>query len=192
VNGLPGTHLVGPHPCVPYVLLPTRLADGKLRLEERWIISSMTTEKSIEFGSASVTLDPLPIRAEWVIEGTPVAKAKMLWRSLDGTSRTVIWDCTAGRFNWFYDNDETVYILEGSVAIKDQQGISRLVSAGDTVYFRAGSQAEWTVERYVRKVAFFRAPVPKYALLAIRIVRVAARLANFGRRNDKASTMMDA
>ena len=34
----------------------------------------MTTEKSIEFGSASVTLDPLPIRAEWVIDGHKISK----------------------------------------------------------------------------------------------------------------------
>lgn len=152
----------------------------------------MSKEALIEFGTASVTLEPLPIRAEWVIEGTPVARAKMLWRSSDGTARTVVWDCTAGRFNWFYEYDETVYIVEGSVSIKDEQGRSRLVVAGEAVYFRCGSRAEWTVERYVRKVAFFRAPVPKYALLAIRIVRIASRLTGFGRRGDKASTMIGA
>jgi EutQ-like cupin domain len=29
-------------------------------------------------------------------------------------------NCTAGRFDWFYDVDETVYVLEGSVTIKNQ------------------------------------------------------------------------
>ena len=105
----------------------------------------MASEKPIEFGSASVALEPLPIRPQWILEGTPVARYKVLSISRDGTAKTVIWDCTAGRFNWFYDIDETVYVLEGSVVLKNGDGTSKEVRAGDVVYFRAGSHAEWTV-----------------------------------------------
>jgi uncharacterized cupin superfamily protein len=149
----------------------------------------MTSEKPIEFGSASVALEPLPIRPQWILEGTPVARYKVLSISRDGTAKTVVWDCTAGRFNWFYDIDETVYVLEGSVVLKNGDGSSKEVRAGDVVYFRAGSHAEWTVERYVRKVAFFRNPVPKYAMLSIRAMRLAARLARFGRGKPEASAI---
>jgi uncharacterized cupin superfamily protein len=149
----------------------------------------MARENLIEFGAASVTLSPLPIRAQWILEGAPVAQCKILSTSTDGTAKTIVWDCTAGRFNWLYDMDETVYVLEGSVVLKDHTGSSRRVSAGETVFFRAGSRAEWTVERYIRKIAFLRTPVPKYALLAVRAVRVARRLARLGRRKQEESTM---
>jgi uncharacterized cupin superfamily protein len=148
----------------------------------------MANENLIEFGTAAVALGPLPIRAQWILEGAPSAQYKVLSTSTDGTAKTIIWDCTAGRFNWFYDMDETVYVLEGSVVIKDGAGSIRRVAAGETIFFRAGSQAEWTVERYIRKIAFLRAPVPKHALLAIRAVRVFRRLIRFGRPKEE-STM---
>jgi uncharacterized cupin superfamily protein len=148
----------------------------------------MASENLIEFGTASVALNALPIRPQWVLEGAPVAQYKILSTSTDGTAKTIIWDCTAGRFNWFYDMDETVYVLEGSVVLKDETGSSRRVGSGETIFFRAGSRAEWTVERYIRKIAFLRTPVPKHALLAIRAVRVLKRLTRFGssKREDSA------
>jgi len=152
----------------------------------------MARENPIEFGTASVALDPLPINANWILEGSPVGRAKVISRSTDGTARTVIWDCTAGRFNWFYDIDETVYVLEGSALIKDHTGAARRVSAGETILFRAGSQAQWTVESYIRKIAFFRNPVPKFALLGIRIMRLLNRMMGFRRSSAADGSMGNA
>ena len=131
----------------------------------------MTSSPLIQFGNAAVPLAALPIRKEWVLEGSPEARAHVLSTSADGTATMLIWDCTAGRFNWIYSFDESVYILEGSVLLKDHHGSSRVVSAGDTVFFPAGSAAEWTVDNYVRKVAFMRSTVPSPVVLAIRAVR---------------------
>jgi uncharacterized cupin superfamily protein len=142
----------------------------------------MGNEDLIVFGTAAVALDPLPIQSQWIIDGQPTANAKIVSSSYDGTARTVVWDCTAGRFNWHYDDyDETIYVLEGSARIKSMSGESRLVSAGETVLFRKGSVAEWTVDSYIRKIAFFRNPVPKYALFAIGFVRVFQRITGIGR-----------
>ena len=151
----------------------------------------MASENLIEFAGEPHVLKPLPIRAEWILEGNPLAQAKVLSTSSDRTAKTVIWDCTAGRFNWIYDIDETIYVLEGSVLIKDQTGNSRRVAAGETIFFRAGSQAEWTVEGYIRKIAFFRTPVPKHALFTIRAVRFAQRLLGVGARKDKPAAIFD-
>jgi len=150
----------------------------------------MGNEGLISFGTAAVALEPLPIHPQWIIEGTPTAKAKIVSSSYDGTARTVVWECTAGRFNWHYDDyDETIYVLEGSARIKTMSGESRLVSAGETVLFRKGSVAEWTVDSYIRKIAFFRNPVPKYALFAIGFVRVFQRITGIGRSaNNNASS----
>jgi uncharacterized protein len=131
----------------------------------------MADHLPIEFGSTTETLGARPIRPEWILEGQPVARSRTLFTSADGTASMLVWDCTAGRFNWFYGIDESVCILEGSVRLKDSSGNSRLVTAGDTVFFPAGSQAEWTIDKYVRKVAFLRSTVPAPVVLGIRVFR---------------------
>lgn len=122
----------------------------------------MNPEGSITIGTTSPNLKLNPIQASWILEGQPVARIELLSSSADGTASTYFWDCTAGRFNWFYGFDETFHILEGTVALKYPSGITRNVGAGDTVFFPIGSSAEWTVHNYVRKLAFCRAPVPDY------------------------------
>jgi hypothetical protein len=53
--------------------------------------------------------------------------------------------------------------------------------AGDTVFFPAGSSAEWTVETYVRKIAFLRVPLPRQVLFAKRVYHSLKRLVGSGR-----------
>ena len=120
----------------------------------------MTVESVVKLAVAKAALNPSPIYPKWILEGNPVARNKVLSSSADGTASTLIWYCTAGRFNWFYDIDETIYVLEGGMVIKDHAGGVRRLAAGDTIFFPAGSSAEWHVEDYVRKVAFCRAPLP--------------------------------
>jgi ethanolamine utilization protein EutQ (cupin superfamily) len=97
----------------------------------------------------------------------------------------LVWECTAGRFNWFYGIDESVYVVEGSMRLKDSNGNQRLVNAGDTVFFPAGSHAEWTVDKYVKKVAFLRSTVPAPVAVGIRVFRRLWRLLS-GSGNDSA------
>jgi uncharacterized protein len=104
------------------------------------------------------------------LQGNPVARIKVLSKSSDGTAATIMWDCTAGKFNWFYAMDETVYFLQGSVLLKDANGC-RAVKAGESVFFPKGSSAEWTVDSYIKKVAFCRAPLPGAFAAARRIAK---------------------
>lgn len=122
----------------------------------------MTIEVSIKSAAEPYNFVPCPIRPAWIIEGDPLARVELLSSSADGTASTYYWDCTAGRFNWYYDFDETLHILEGSVVLKEPSGRSRIVVAGDIVYFPAGSSAEWIVDKYIRKLAFCRTPLPGY------------------------------
>jgi hypothetical protein len=131
----------------------------------------MTIESAITFGVSTANFVPNPIRPQWILEGNPVARTECLSSSADGMAGTFLWDCTAGRFNWFYNFDETLHILQGSVSLKHPNGKVSLVSAGDTIYFPKGSSAEWTVEKYVLKVAFCRTPLPSYLIFARRILR---------------------
>src|SRR3984885_15893216 len=122
----------------------------------------MTPETLITVGTAPSNLALNPINAGWILDGKPVARLQLLSSSADGTASTYFWDCTAGRFNWFYSFDETFHILEGDVTLKYPSGVSRRGSTGDTVFFPAGSSAEGTGDHYVRKLAFCRTPLPGY------------------------------
>ena len=114
-------------------------------------------------------LVPAPIPDAWILEGTPEARGKVLSCSSDEMAFTAMWDCTAGRFNWYYDIDETVCIMEGSVTVRDAAGHSTTLTAGDTFFFPAGTQFHWTVPRFVRKVAFIHIPMSHKMRVARRI-----------------------
>ena len=149
----------------------------------------MNAASKIEFGVGAVALQPSPIRPEWILEGAPVARNAVLSRSADGGACTLIWDCTAGLFNWFYEIDETVYVLEGAVVVRDETGAEHRLGTGDTAFFPAGSRAVWRVDSYVRKVAFCRNPIPLPIMFAARVVRKLARLSGFGGKSSEAPEM---
>jgi uncharacterized cupin superfamily protein len=150
----------------------------------------MAPETLITVGTAPSNLALSPINSGWILDGKPVARLQLLSSSADGTASTYFWDCTAGRFNWFYSFDETVHILEGEVTLKYPSGTSHRVVAGDTVFFPTGSSAEWTVDRYVRKLAFCRAPIPSYLTFARQVVRRLKRLAGGGSSKDSGSGLL--
>jgi len=120
--------------------------------------------------SSQPTLTSDPINPDWILEGTPNARVEVLAVGSDESARTVIWDCSAGKFNWFYNFDETVMILEGSVTLFGGTPKERTLTPGDVVFFPKGSQAHWHVADYVRKLAFCHSLLPKiitkpYAML---------------------------
>jgi uncharacterized protein len=131
----------------------------------------MPAKTSITVGTSSTNLVSNPIQPAWILDGKPIARLELLSSSADGTASTYFWDCTAGRFNWFYSFDETFHVLEGEVTLKYPSGTSHRVVAGDTVFFPAGSSAEWTVDRYIRKLAFCRSPLPSYLTFARQLLR---------------------
>jgi uncharacterized cupin superfamily protein len=121
--------------------------------------------------TATVEMRPAPIDPQWVVEGSPMARVGALSRSADGLSWTDVWDCTAGRFVWRYDVDETVHILQGGAHVVDANGTHWELRPGDVVSFRVGTQAQWHVPHYVRKVAFCSEVVPKPLTALINVER---------------------
>jgi hypothetical protein len=136
----------------------------------------MTIACSVHTTAEAPVWTSCPINPAWILDGNPIARAEHLSGSADGTANTYLWDCTAGRFNWHYAFDETLHILEGSVLLKFVDGTSRRVGAGDIVFFPAGATAEWTVERYIRKLAFCRTPLPAPLVSLRSLVRSFKRL----------------
>lgn len=120
---------------------------------------------SIE-GARELRLDALglvaaPIPRAWIRDGNPVARDKRLAGSSDRLPSTIMWDCTAGRFDWFYEAEEVAHVLEGSVIIEDAAGVRQRLQTGDTFLFPAGSRYQWTVPNYVRKIAFSYSPLSR-------------------------------
>ena len=150
----------------------------------------MVAETSIRVGTSAENLVTNPIVPAWILDGKPVARLELLSSSADGTASTYFWDCTAGRFNWFYHFDETLHILEGEVTLKFPTGASQRVVAGDPSFFPAGSSAEWTVDNYVRKLAFCRTPLPGYLTFARQLVRRLKRVVGGGSGKDGGSGLL--
>lgn len=127
--------------------------------------------------SATVDLKPEPISSDWIHNGKPETRSEELARSLDGTSHTMVWDCTAGHFDWHYNKDETLVVLTGEAFISPKKGAEeRRIGAGDIVFFPAGSSATWRVPHYIRKVAFLRHTMPRPVGYGVRAWNVLFRI----------------
>ena len=125
----------------------------------------------ISHSSTQVVLRSAPINPDWIIEGNPVARNRVVSRSSDSLACTIIWDCTAGKFNWHYDIDETVHIVEGSVIVSDGVSPPQRLEPGSVAFFPAGTKAHWHVENYVRKVAFCQRTLPAMMERPINMLR---------------------
>ncbi|WP_409189837.1 cupin domain-containing protein [Bradyrhizobium sp. RDM4] len=124
----------------------------------------------IEAGHCDVDLTPSPIDPSWIIEGNPEARSRVLSTSTCGTAKTLIWSCTEGKFNWYYDVDETIMIIEGSIVLESDGMPPKRFGVGDVISFRRRAHAKWHVEGYVKKVAFLRLNNPVALGFAIRVV----------------------
>src|SRR5581483_11379489 len=105
-------------------------------------------------------LKPTPIEPSWIIEGTPVAHGSVLSKSADGLAFTVLWECTEGKFHWYYDYDETIMVLEGSMILENDSMRPTRYGPGDVIFCRNGAHARWHVQGHVRKLAFCRTTQP--------------------------------
>ena len=122
----------------------------------------------IETTNTSVRLTPKPIEPSWIIEGNPVAQWCVLSKSADGLASTMVWECSEGKFNWHYDFDETILILEGSIVLENDAMQPTRYGPGDVILFRHGAHAKWHVEGRVRKLAFCRTTQPPILGIALR------------------------
>jgi uncharacterized cupin superfamily protein len=61
-----------------------------------------------------------------------------------------IWEKETSEFEWFYDDKEQFYLLEGEVTIKTPEGNFE-VGPGDFVTCAKGLNCSWQVKQPVRK-----------------------------------------
>ena len=125
---------------------------------------------------ATVELGPEPIPQEWILSGAPVARSKVLARSRDWTSSTVVWDCTEGSFRWHYSQDETVLFLSGEAFLLLENGEERRFGSGDLGFFPAGTTCTWRVSGQCRKVAVLKETMSRPLGLCLKAWKKALRV----------------
>jgi uncharacterized protein len=130
----------------------------------------------IEAAKLVVNLTPRPIEPSWIIEGNPVAQSCVLSKSADGLASTIVWECSEGKFNWYYDFDETILILEGSIVLENDTMRPTRYGPGDVIFFKDGAHAKWHVEGRVRKLAFCRTTQPLFLSFALRAINKFKRI----------------
>lgn len=130
-------------------------------------MTDTVASRVLSVSRGEVELEDHPINPAWVISGTPRARISEWAESADGTTSHWTWDCTAGTFHWYYDVDETIVIVSGSVSLQVDDEPPVLLGVGDAAYFPAGHWVTWTVPDYVRKHAVVRVPVPKAMRYAV-------------------------
>lgn len=61
-----------------------------------------------------------------------------------------VWEKEVSEFDWYYDQTEVCYILEGEVVVTtDKEKVT--IKAGDYVTFPAGLSCRWKILKPIRK-----------------------------------------
>ncbi|MCX8028653.1 MAG: cupin domain-containing protein [Brevinematales bacterium] len=78
-----------------------------------------------------------------------------IWKPSDEEIRRAsewpIWEKGPSTFDWFYDEDEQFYLVEGEVEVELSNGDKVRFSAGDMVKFKSGTECKWNIIKKVRK-----------------------------------------
>ncbi len=62
-----------------------------------------------------------------------------------------MWGEKESEFPWYYDQQETCYIVEGEVEVTPDGGDPVVIKAGDLVTFPKGMSCTWKITRAVSK-----------------------------------------
>ncbi len=62
-----------------------------------------------------------------------------------------IWEKEVSRFDWYYDEPEECYFLEGKVVVESKDGSKVEFGKGDLVKFPQGLACVWDIKEPVRK-----------------------------------------
>jgi len=65
------------------------------------------------------------------------------------------WKKEISEFPWFYDDQETCYILDGEATATDNKGNTVVFGKGDMVRFEKGLSCTWKIVKDIRKKYYF-------------------------------------
>lgn len=67
-----------------------------------------------------------------------------------------IWKKEISRFDWYYDDTEECYLLEGKVIVETEDGEKAEFGKGDYVTFPKGLSCVWDIKEPVKKHYTFK------------------------------------
>ena len=140
---------------------------------------------------SSPTLDAVEmetgrIPSEWLLEGQPHTRSKVLGKSPDRLASAVLWECGAVSYKWHYNQDEAYVVLSGEGFMTDEKGVERRYGPGDLAFFPAGTNATWRHPSHFRKVAVLKDTIPAPLRLGLLCMNVWNRVRNAFSRSEKA------
>jgi uncharacterized protein len=121
-----------------------------------------------------------PILPGWVLSGAPASRTRNVVRSHDFTSNIVVWECTAGIFEWHYNKDEILFVIAGEAFITDEKGEERRLGPGDIAFFPAGTSCTWRVPELIKKIAVVRETMWRPLGLGLKACKKLLRVAGIG------------
>lgn len=92
-----------------------------------------------------------------ILEGNPDARGLFTAESGDGNCTAGFWGCDVGRYEFVFDYDEFVYLIEGEVTVTQGDQTWKL-EPGDTAHFPQGVTTIWTITKKMTKYFVARAP----------------------------------
>jgi uncharacterized protein len=129
---------------------------------------------------AATRLEAEPVSRDWILSGAPEGASKVLARSSDWMLTLVVWECTAGRFEWHYKKDEILFVVSGEAIITTAQAKEFRMGPGDVVFFPAGTSCTWLIKDRIRKVAVLRETLWKPVGICITLASRLARMVGWG------------
>ncbi|MCJ8169527.1 cupin domain-containing protein [Atopomonas sediminilitoris] len=112
----------------------------------------MTVNEIIDFASAMTPAEHYAPAAEKILKGNPQQSARNHYASPCGQFSTGIWEGAVGQWQVNYSEFEYCEILQGVSVLRDADGNSRTVRAGDRFVIPAGFSGTWEVLEPCRKV----------------------------------------
>lgn len=113
--------------------------------------SYVTQVPAASSAALALPVKPFEVDPSWVKEGKPNFRAAEFFKSHDGKTSSGIFECDGPSvFEWHYQLDESIYVLEGGVDI-EYQGKKFSLKPGESAFFRAGTTALWHVPKGIRK-----------------------------------------
>ena len=97
--------------------------------------------------------EPMPeitLPAHEILDGDPNASCLFTAQSAGRRATAGFWSCDVGRYEFYFDYDEFIYLIEGEVIVT-QQGRSHTMRRGDTAHFPTGVTTIWEVTEKMTK-----------------------------------------
>lgn len=124
--------------------------------------------------SQRIPLTAAPLNPSWIISGDPTCSALQFASAFDQSSGSGMWQCEGpAKFEFHYQSEETVYILEGSAEV-EYLGNTLTLEPGSSTSFAFGTKAIWTVPERVRKTWWIHSEPGFAAKLARRFQRISS------------------